>query len=84
MREIKSKKKSLIVKIFIKLCRIFGFEIIDQSNFSVPTSNKNINDTLSIPGNRSISLPLGKVQITRPIKSLDIVLDFVISSIFFS
>tara|TARA_Y100001970_G_C14242635_1_gene865874 strand:+ start:2757 stop:3785 length:1029 start_codon:yes stop_codon:yes gene_type:complete len=74
MREIKSKKKSLIVKIFIKLCRIFGFEIIDQSNFSVPTSNKNINDTLSIPGNRSISLPLGKVQITRPIKSLDIVL----------
>ena len=74
MREIKSNKKSTLSKIFIKLCRIFGFEIIDQGNFSVPTSKKSINDSLSTPGKRSINLPLGKIEITRPIKSLDIIL----------
>ena len=37
MKKLNLIKKS-IKKIFIKLCRIFGFEIIDQSNFNVPTS----------------------------------------------
>ena len=44
MREIKSKKRGFITKIFIKLCRIFGFEIVDQSDFSIPTSNKSLNE----------------------------------------
>tara|TARA_B100000700_G_scaffold323176_1_gene426376 strand:- start:493 stop:1521 length:1029 start_codon:yes stop_codon:yes gene_type:complete len=74
MREIRSKNKNVLAKIFVKLCRIFGFEIIDQSNFSIPTSNKDINENLSIPGKNSITLPLGKVEIIRPIKSLDIIL----------
>ena len=38
MKEIKSNKKNPLIKIFIKICRLFGFEIIDQSNFSIPTS----------------------------------------------
>tara|TARA_B100000029_G_scaffold304080_1_gene296934 strand:- start:288 stop:1316 length:1029 start_codon:yes stop_codon:yes gene_type:complete len=74
MREIRSNKKSLLGKIFIKLCRILGFEIIDQSNFTIPTSNKSISDSISIPGKRSVTLPLGKVEITRAVKSLDIIL----------
>ena len=74
MREVKSNKKNPLKKIFVKLCRIFGFEIIDQSNFSIPTSDKTINESISIPGKRSVTLPLGKVEITRPVKSLDIVL----------
>jgi len=74
MREIKSNKKNALTKIFIKLCRVFGFEIIDQSNFSVPTSNKSINENISVPGKNSITLPLGNIEITRPIKSLDIIL----------
>ena len=74
MREFRSNKKNILSKIFIKLCRIFGYEIIDQSNYSVPTSNKFIGDNLSIPGMRSINLPLGNVKITRPVKSLDIIL----------
>ena len=74
MREIKSNKKSFLRKIFIKICRLFGFEIIDQSNFSIPTSNKSLNQSISIPGKRSITLPLGEIEITRPIKSLDIIL----------
>ena len=74
MREVKSNKKNLLTKLFVKLCRIFGFEIIDQSNFSVPTSDKSINESISIPGKRSVTLPLGKVEITRPIRSIDIIL----------
>jgi len=74
MKEVKSNKKNPLAKIFIKLCRIFGFEIIDQSNFSIPTSKKSLSESLSIPGEKSITLPLGKVKITRPIRSLDIIL----------
>ena len=74
MKEVKSNKKNLLTKIFIKLCRVFGFEIIDQSNFSIPTSGRSINEGASIPGKRSITLPLGKVEITRPVRSLNIIL----------
>ena len=74
MKEIKSNKKNPLTKIFIKLCRVFGFEIIDQGSFSVPTSGKSINESISIPGKRSVTLPLGKVEITRPVRSLDIIL----------
>ena len=74
MREIKPKKNNPFKKIFIKICRIFGVELIDQSNFSIPTSNKSINETLSMPGKNSITLPMGKVDITRPVKSLNIIL----------
>ncbi len=74
MKEIKSNKKNPFVKIFIKLCRILGFEIIDQSNFTIPTSNKSINESISVPGKKSISLPLGEIKITRPVKSLDVIL----------
>ena len=74
MREIKTNKKNRFSKIFTKICRILGFEIIDQSNFNVPTLNKSLNENLSTPGKNSITLPLGKVDITRPVKSLDILL----------
>ena len=74
MREIKSKKNNLFKKFFIKICRFFGVELIDQSNFSIPTSNKSMNDTLSVPGKKSITLPMGKIDITRPVKSLNIIL----------
>ena len=74
MREIKSNKKNIFQKLFIKLCRILGFEIVDQSNFSFSASNKSLNESISIPGKKSISMPLGEVQISRPIKSLDIIL----------
>ena len=65
--------KSFLKKIFIKICRFFGLELIDQGNFSIPTSNKFMDQTLSKPGKNSITLPMGKVNITRPVKSLDII-----------
>ena len=52
-----TKKVNFFKRIFIKICRIFGVELIDQSNFSIPTSNKSINETLSMPGKNSITLP---------------------------
>ena len=75
MKEIKiKKKKSLIKKILIKLNRIFGFEIIDQSNYSVASLDKYGHENLSKKGVSSITLPLGKLEIKRPVKSLHIIL----------
>ena len=75
MKQIKTKKKkSLIKKILIKLNRIFGFEIIDQSNYSVDSLDKYGYENLSKEGVNSITLPLGKLQIKRPVKSLRIIL----------
>ena len=69
----KSKKTNLFKKIFIKFCRIVGFEIIDQSNFSSPSLGKNLNETLSIQGKKSITIPLGQIDIKKKVKSLKII-----------
>ena len=66
-------KKNFIKKLFFKFCRIIGYEIIDQSNFHVPTQNKYLNENLSSPGTKSIVLPLGETKITRPVKSLTVI-----------
>ena len=43
MKQIKIKrKKTVLNKIFIKICRLLGYEIIDQSNLFLPVSNKTI------------------------------------------
>ena len=57
-------------KIFIKLAKALGYEIIDQNNFISPTLNKELNEDLSSINNQSIVLPLGEVKITRKINSL--------------
>ena len=74
MRKLKNTRKSIFKKIFIKICRLFGYEIIDQSNFSIPTLNKSMNEQISIKGQKSINLPLGEVKITRKVRSLDIII----------
>ena len=35
-------------KFFIKISKFFGFEIIDQNEFTAPTLNKELNEDLSI------------------------------------
>ena len=75
MKELKTKKKnSLFKKILIKLNRFFGFEIIDQSNYSIISLDKEGYENLSKEGLHSITLPLGKLQIERPVKFLHIIL----------
>jgi len=74
MKEQKTQvKTSFFKKIFIKICRIFGYEIIDQSNFYVPTQEKNLNENLNIQGKKSITLPLGEIKISRKVNALTII-----------
>ena len=61
-------------KIFIKIAKLLGFEIIDQNRFISPTLNKELNEELSSFNNKSIVLPLGEVKITKKINSLLIIL----------
>jgi hypothetical protein len=61
-------------KFFIKLAKIFGFEIIDQNDFSSPTLDKKLNEDLSIINKKSIVLPLGEVKISRQVKSILIII----------
>ena len=63
-------KKSIIRKLFIKLSKVMGFEIIDQNDFKSPTLDKELNEDLSILNNKSIVLPLGEVKISRKVKSI--------------
>ena len=75
MKEIKQHKtNNPLKKLFIKICRLMGYEIIDQNNFYIPTSDKNMGETLSKPGLKSINLPLGEVRITRKVRALDIII----------
>ena len=75
MKKIKNTQKSnFLKKIFVKFCRLIGFEIIDQSSFSSPTLNKNLSETLSIQGEKSITIPLGQIDIKKKINSLKIIL----------
>ena len=66
-------KISFFRKIFIKICRLCGYEIIDQNSFTVPTQNKNLSENLSVQGKKSITLPLGEIKITRKISALTVI-----------
>tara|TARA_B100000029_G_scaffold453467_1_gene479282 strand:+ start:3205 stop:4239 length:1035 start_codon:yes stop_codon:yes gene_type:complete len=74
MKEQKNINKiNFFKKIFIKICRLLGYELIDQTNFSVPTQGKKINENLNIHGKKSISLPLGETKISRKINALTVI-----------
>ena len=66
-------KKSIIKRLFIKLSKALGYEIIDQSDFNSPTLQKELNEDLSIINEKSIVLPLGEVKITKKINSVLII-----------
>jgi len=74
MKEINnSVKTNFLKKIFIKICRILGYEIIDQSSFYVPTQKKSLNENLNIQGKKSITLPLGETKVSRKVKALTVI-----------
>jgi len=70
----KYSKTNFFKKIFIKICRFFNFEIIDQSSLYLPVTDKFINEELSTIGKKSLTIPMGIINITRPVRSLDIIL----------
>ena len=65
-------KKNIFKKIYIKISKILGYEIIDQNEFNSPTLDKDLNENLSNL-NKSIVLPLGEVKLTKKIKSMLII-----------
>ena len=70
IKNLKNKNKNnFFKKNFIKIVRKFGFEIIDQNNFTIPTSNTSLNNNISVINKRNITLPLGEIKITRKVKS---------------
>ena len=73
MKKIQIKKNNFFKKNFIKIVKKLGYEIIDQNNLIVPTSNKKIDENLNILNNKSITLPLGEVNVTRKVENLLIV-----------
>ena len=66
-------KKNILKKIFIKLSKALGYELIDQSDFVSPTLDKSLNEDLSIINKKSIVLPLGEIKITKKVSSLLII-----------
>ena len=65
-------KKSL-KNLFVKISRLFGYEIIDQNKFTSPTLERELNENLNMFNNKSIVLPLGEVKINRKVNSLIII-----------
>ena len=63
-------KKNIIKKLFFKISKIMGYEIIDQNNFTSPTLDKELNKDLSMLNDKSIVLPLGEVKISRKVESI--------------
>ena len=67
-------KKNFFSKLFIKIIRKFGYEVIDQANLEIPGIDKNINENLSKSGLKSITIPLGTTKIKNKIKNLLIII----------
>ena len=67
-------KKNFFSKLFVKIVRKFGYELIDQANLKIAGIDKNINENLSKSGLKSITIPLGSAKIKNKIKSLTIII----------
>ena len=74
MKELKLKKKnSFFEKLLIKLNRLFGFEIINNSNYDIISLEKSDSENLSSLGEKSITIPMGSLNITRKVRGLHII-----------
>ena len=74
MKNKSSNKKNFLSKFFVKLVRKFGFELIDQAELNVPTSDLDANENLSKGGLKSITVPLGITKITNKVNSITIII----------
>jgi len=69
-----SNKKSFLSKLFIKLIRKFGYEVIDQANLEIQGIDQLANENVSQSGIKSITVPLGSTKIKNKINSLCIII----------
>ncbi len=65
-------KKNIFKKIFIKISRLIGYELIDQNEFYSPTLEKSLDEKLSTK-DKSIIIPLGEVKLIKKIKNLSVI-----------
>ena len=70
----KKNKTKFFKKLFVKLCRKMGYEIIDQNDLFIPTLGQYANQNLSTANHQSITIPLGKINITRKVNDLTIII----------
>ncbi len=70
----KTTKSNFFKKLFVKFSRLLNFEIIDQSSFYLPTSERDGDANLSKIGKESLVIPMGRINISRPVRSLDIII----------
>ena len=52
----KTRKSNFLKKLFIKLCRVFDFEIIDQGDLNLPVMKRKGSQNLSNLGKESLVL----------------------------
>ena len=74
MKKKSTTKQGGLKKIFIKLIRKIGYEVIDQSNLNIAGEDVYAGENLSKSGKTSISVPLGKTTISRKINSITIII----------
>ena len=74
MKNKSSNKKNFLSKFFVKLVRKFGYELIDQAELNIPTSDLDANENLSKGGLKSITVPLGITKITNKVNSITIII----------
>ena len=65
-------KKNIFKKLFIKISKLMGYELIDQNEFYSPTLEKSLNEKLSTK-DKSIIIPLGEVKLIKKIKNLSVI-----------
>ena len=74
MKNKTNKNKNFLSKLFVKIIRKFGYEIIDQANLEVPTNDSYAHENLSKSGNKSTTIPLGSTKIINKVNSLTIII----------
>ena len=74
MKNKTNNNKNFLSKLFVKIIRKFGYEIIDQANLEVPTRDSYAHENLSKSGNKSTTIPLGSTKITNKVNSLTIII----------
>ena len=74
MKNKTDNNKNFLSKLFVKIIRKFGYEIVDQANLEVPTSDAYAHENLSKSGKKSTTIPLGSTKITNKVNSLTIII----------
>ena len=72
MKKIQNNKINFFKKIVIKLIRKLGFEVIDQQNYLLNNDTK-LDKSHSLPGEKSIVIPLGSIKIKKKITDLIVI-----------